>query len=264
MFPKQKDIEIPLLKAVINNGGYTKPKDIYKLIAKEFKCLTKEDLEIRLANGDNKWQNTVQWVRQALVSKGELSNKKKGIWEITKQGIERVESKQHSNNNLVSVEIDYIENIILEYNRNLKEQLRNKLYNMNSLEFEQFSKLLLQEHGFEKDSIKLTKKGPDGGIDGYGKIKLAGISEINVAFQCKKWKGNVGRSIVQEFRGNIQEKYEKGIIFTTGGFKRGVDLLSDQIGAVPIVMINGEQIVELMIEKDIMVNKKSIYLYELK
>lgn len=29
-------------------------------------------------------------------------------------------------------------------------------------------------------------------------------------------------------------------------------------------MINGEQIVELMIEKDIMVNKKSIYLYELK
>lgn len=264
MFPKQKDIEVPLLRAIIDKGGYAKPKDIYPLVTKEFKCLTKEDLEIRLPRGDNKWKNTIQWVRQVLVSKGELSKKEKGIWKITQLGIERVEREKYSNDNVVLVDINYVENIIFEYNKSLKEQLLNKLYSMTPLEFEELSKMLLQEHGFDKDSIQLTNKGPDGGIDGYGKIKLAGISEVNVAFQCRRWKSNIGRRIVQEFRGNIQGKYEKGIIFTTGNFAKGVNSLSDQIGAVPIVMINGEKIVELMIEKEIMVNKKTISLYELK
>ena len=241
MFPKQKDIEIPLLKAIIDKGGYAKPKDIYPLITNEFKCLTKQDLESRLPRGDNKWKNMIQWVRQILVNKGEISKKEKGIWRITQLGIQS-----------------------FEYNKSLKEQLHDKLYSMTPLEFEELSKILLQEHGFDKASIQLTNKGPDGGVDGYGKIKLAGISEVNVAFQCKRWKNNIGRRIVQEFRGNIQGKYEKGIIFTTGNFAKGVDSLSDQIGAVPIVMINGDKIIELMIEKEIMVNKKTISLYKLK
>lgn len=264
MFPKQKDIEIPLLKAIIDKGGYANPKDIYPLITKEFKCLTKEDLESRLPHGDNKWKNMIQWVRQILVNKGEISKKEKGIWRITQLGIQRVEMERYSSDNVVLVDRNYVENIIFEYNKSLKEQLHDKLYSMTPLEFEELSKILLQEHGFDKASIQLTNKGPDGGVDGYGKIKLAGISEVNVAFQCKRWKNNIGRRIVQEFRGNIQGKYEKGIIFTTGNFAKGVDSLSDQIGAVPIVMINGDKIIELMIEKEIMVNKKTISLYKLK
>ena len=69
-FPKQSDVEIPLLRVLANAGGSAKPKDVYPLLAAQFPQLTLEEQSVRLESSPStrKWWNLVQWVRQHLVT----------------------------------------------------------------------------------------------------------------------------------------------------------------------------------------------------
>src|SRR5262245_30366908 len=91
MMPKQSEIEIPLLKVIAGlEGGQGRPRDIYPLLEKWFPNLTKQHLEERLESGTPKWTNRVQWVRQALLTNGELASPQYGIWAITEKGRARL------------------------------------------------------------------------------------------------------------------------------------------------------------------------------
>ena len=62
-FPKQHEIEEPLLRALLELGGEGKPSAIYPLVTKQFKTvLTEEDLVARLPSSPStfKWHNLVQ------------------------------------------------------------------------------------------------------------------------------------------------------------------------------------------------------------
>lgn len=109
--------------------------------------------------------------------------------------------------------------------------------------------------------MKVTQLSKDGGIDGYGKLKV-GLSYMNVAFQCKRWtKGNIGRPEIDKFRGAIQGKYEQGIFFTTAAFAPGVENESFRPGAVPIILIDGKGVVDMMLDKEFGVNIESLPIY---
>jgi restriction system protein len=91
MMPKQAEIEIPLLRVIVEFGNSQgRPRDIYPLLEKQFPSLTKQDIEERLESGTPKWTNRVQWVRQALLTKGELASPERGIWAITEKGRARL------------------------------------------------------------------------------------------------------------------------------------------------------------------------------
>lgn len=72
---------------------------------------------------------------------------------------------------------------------------------------------------------------------------------------------NIGRREIQQFRGAIQGKYEQGIFFTTSDFKPTAKEISFQPGAVPIILLNGNSIVDIMIEKGFGVSKRPLYLF---
>ena len=57
-------------------------------------------------------------------------------------------------------------------------------------------------------------------------------------------------------------EYEQGIFFTTSDFTKGAMDASIKKGAVPIVLLNGESIVSLMIEKEFGVQKKPLQIYD--
>jgi restriction system protein len=118
---------------------------------------------------------------------------------------------------------------------------------------------LLAAYGF--GSVVVTQHTRDGGIDGHGLLKV-GLARMAVAFQCKRWEGNVPRPEVDKFRGAIQGEFEQGIFFTTSDFSEGAMDASIKKGAVPIVLLNGESIVDLMIEKEFGVQKKPLQIYE--
>ena len=72
-FPKQSEIELPLLKTLQELGGKAEPKELYPRLAAIFPQLTQEDLAARLPSSPStfRWHNLVQWSRQKLVEKGD-------------------------------------------------------------------------------------------------------------------------------------------------------------------------------------------------
>ena len=95
----------------------------------------------------------------------------------------------------------------------------------------------------------VTNSGRDGGIDGYGRLKV-GFAYFKVAFQCKRYtRSNVGRPEIDRFRGATQGIYEQGIFFTTADFTKEAVDHSFKPGAVTIVLINGQTIVDFMINR---------------
>jgi restriction system protein len=93
MLPKQKDIEIPLLKVLVELGGQGRPQEIYLLVREKFPDVTADDLNETLQSGGNRWKNRVQWVSQRLINKGEMHSPSREIWTITDKGRRRVHER---------------------------------------------------------------------------------------------------------------------------------------------------------------------------
>ncbi|MET3036079.1 restriction endonuclease [Chryseobacterium sp. NRRL B-14859] len=168
-------------------------------------------------------------------------------------------SKQ-KNKNLPKEKLPYDEIVDLQkkYNHTLKKLILNQLSNIEPEDFEEFCRKLLSVYGFK--NVKVTQKTKDGGIDGYGELKI-GIATMLVAFECKRWINTVGRPKVSQFRGDIQGKYQQGIFFTTSKFSKEAKDSSLQSGAVPIILIDGNSIVDLMMEKEFGVEKIELPIY---
>jgi len=145
-----------------------------------------------------------------------------------------------------------------KYDKTFRKQLLDKLYELSPYEFEHFAQKLLDAYGFV--DVEVTQASKDGGIDGYGNLKL-GLATMKAAFQCKRWQGNVPKKEVDSFRGVIQGEYEQGIFFTTSDYAKGAKDASLKRGAVPIILLNGDSIVDLMIEKELGVERVPLYIY---
>jgi restriction system protein len=134
-----------------------------------------------------------------------------------------------------------------KYTGLLRERLSTELRKLPPASFELFAKSLLEVYGFE--DTRVTQVTRDGGIDGFGKLRV-GLAHLNVAFQCKRWtKSNIQRTEIDKFRGASQGEYEQGIFFATTSFSPGAIAASVKRGAIPIVLIDLAQIVDLMIDK---------------
>jgi restriction system protein len=126
-----------------------------------------------------------------------------------------------------------------------RARVLKEIQSLDPYQFERFCGNLLTTYGFR--DIAVTRKTRDGGIDGYGSLKV-GFAYFNVAFQCKRVKRSLGRPEIDKFRGSIQGQYEQGIFFTTGEFSADARDNAFRLGAVPIVLLDGSTIVDFMLE----------------
>ena len=79
--PKQKEIEIPLLKVLIAAGGSLPVQEAINQVAVYFPGLTPHDLTIHQPSGrDLKWRNTVQWVWNTLADRGAIDRSIQSAW----------------------------------------------------------------------------------------------------------------------------------------------------------------------------------------
>lgn len=145
------------------------------------------------------------------------------------------------------------------YLKDFKTNILAQLKKMNAYDFEKFCMQLLKVYGFF--NVAVTQKSRDGGIDGYGKLKV-GLAYMNVAFQCKRWENTaISRKEIDAFRGAIQGEYEQGIFFTTSSFSKEAMKFSIKQGAVPIILIDGNMIVDFMIEKQFGIEHEDLPIY---
>lgn len=157
-------------------------------------------------------------------------------------------------------QIAEILNLQILHTNEVKGRIVADLKLLSPEKFEYFSARLLEKYGFM--DMHVTSISNDGGVDAYGKLKV-GLAYMRVAAQCKRYTGRnkVTRPEIDQFRGAIQGKFEQGIFFTTGEFTEGAKEASFQNGAVPIILIDGQQIAQIMIDQQVGVMKKEISLY---
>lgn len=152
-----------------------------------------------------------------------------------------------------------VRNLYDSYLKDFKVNILVQLKKMNAYDFEEFCMQLLKVYGFI--NVAVTQKSRDGGIDGYGKLKV-GLAHMNVAFQCKRWDNTIiSRKEIDAFRGAIQGEYEQGIFFTTSSFSKEAMKFSIKQGAVPIILIDGNMIIDFMIEKQFGIEHEDLPIY---
>jgi restriction system protein len=266
-YPKQFEIEVPLLKTIHELGGAAKTADIYPRVSKYFPQLTEEELVAKLPSSPStyKWQNLVQWCRQGLVEKGEIDGSTRGIWKLTQKGADRLKVKPslQKSSDLFAPTANAVtlKDLIYQNESEVKKRIIAELQTLKPNEFEQFCSSLLQLLGYQE--LKVTTGGPDGGIDGHGQFRQ-GVVTIRSAFQAKRWNQNpVGRPEIDKFRGAIQGDFDHGVFLTIGRFTEDAEKASIKKGAITLLLLDGEAIAETMVKFGIGVNKRPIQLLDI-
>jgi restriction system protein len=271
-FPKQYEIEAPLLQVLAKLGGEARPRDVYPLVAKSFPSLTPEEQEERLENSPStrKWSNLVQWVRQRLVDLGQIDGSQRGVWRITAAGRQRLErpatsaatdtpetthaaapaSTPATLRDLVNANLDEI-----------KTRLVAELRDLTPRTFEHFCREFLAHLGYR--NVEVTKRSQDGGLDGFGDFRQGAVS-IRSAFQAKRWtKTSVGRPEIDRLRGAIQGEFDHGVFLTTSRFSREAIQASYKKGAITILLLDAAAIADLLVERGLGVRRLPLYMYDI-
>lgn len=224
------------------------------------------------SNSRSELEYQLAWARTCLKNYGAITNTARGIWVITPKfkEIESVDCKNVikdinennvlKNNKAINVTDDDPSNDGIEPPEELEPwrvKLADILHNMDPFAFERLSQLLLRECGFSQ--VEVTQKTHDGGIDGTGKLKINGIVSFNVAFQCKRYKGSVLADDIKAFRGSLTTDIEKGVFITTGTFTKAARAEAIQTGKQQIDLIDGEELINKLIEYKIGVSEKTIF-----
>ena len=255
---------IPTLKALDELGGSGSNEEIYKTVVSisnlptevldEMHSFTITEVEYRLA-----------WARTYLKNFGAIENSKHRVWSLTTKGAKMLKdndidakeicnftAKKLGKSNAASdEELVAIESI------NWRDQITDILLHLDPYAFERLAQRLLRECGFS--DVQVTKRSGDGGIDGTGKLRIQGIFSFNVAFQCKRYRGQVGAAEIRDFRGSLDTNIEKGVLITTGAFTKAAKEEASCPGKRLIDLMDGEELINKLAEYGIGLNEVKSY-----
>ena len=148
---------------------------------------------------------------------------------------------------------------IEQHNRKVRTEVHARLLSMSFEEFEDLVGVLLAELGF--DEVVVTPRRSDKGIDVRGTLVVGEAVRIRMAVQVKRWKDNVQAPTVQQVRGSLGT-HEQGLIITTSDFSPGARKEAVRADAIPVGLMNGQQLINLLLEHEIGVRRTSLDLFE--
>lgn len=292
MIPDYQSLMLPLLKHV-SDGQEHKYRDLIERLAAEFDVTDEERKELLASGNQAIFDNRVGWAKTYLKKAGLLDSPKRAIFVITNLGREtlaknpdRIDAKylrqfpaflefQNASRNEHETE-EEITNISIneqtpeesldkayqKIRKSLASELLNKVVDLSPAFFERLVVELLVKMGYGgsiKDAGKAMGKSGDEGIDGTIKEDKLGLDIIYI--QAKRWKpGNVvGRPELQKFVGALAgQGAKKGIFITTSTFtKEAIDYTPRN--ETKIVLIDGEQLAQLMIDYNLGCTTQQIY-----
>lgn len=277
--PRYSQLIQPTFCALKELGGSGKNEEILDQIISDLD-ISSEVADILHKGNPNKTELSYQadWARTYLRIYGVIENSARAVWSICSGFITEEEldvkkivsfvtsNNKNSQKNRKNAEQDDLpcdndsSNDYAEFPDELKpwrEKLAEILQNMDPYGFERLSQRLLRECGFTQ--VIVTKKSGDGGIDGTGKLRINGIFSFNVAFQCKRYKGQVGAGEIRDFRGSLTTDIEKGVMITTGTFSKAAKEEASNPGKQQIDLIDGEDFITKIAEYGIGVKPVTTY-----
>ena len=272
--PRAKDLIIPTVEALKNLGGSATNAEILEEIIRITRT-PDEVADISHLGSTRLTELSYQaaWARTYLKQYGIITNSAHAVWSITTEynrktipdekiiithSQSRVKGDEHGQ----TLDPDDRENQFEETRypeeiRPWKERLEEILQSMDPFGFERLAQRILRECGFSH--VEVTKKTGDGGIDGTGKLKINGIFSFNVAFQCKRYKDQVGSADIRNFRGSLTTDIEKGVFITTGRFSKAARDEASKPGKQQIDLIDGDELISKIAEFGIGVREVKTY-----
>jgi len=154
---------------------------------------------------------------------------------------------------LADAEPEGVRKAIDDENGRVREALLDFLRSTDPVEFEHLVGELFNAMGAE--SVTVTPQSGDGGVDVRGTLLAGGAIPIQIAAQVKRWKDNVGSPVVNEIRGSLG-LHDFGLVVTTGRFSTGAKQAAQIKDRKPITLIDGDELVNLMVEHEIWVNRQ--------
>ena len=150
-----------------------------------------------------------------------------------------------------------------ELNQSLAEEIITNIRKATPQFFEQLVVDLMIAIGYggsRKEAGQATRSTNDDGIDGIIKEDRLGLDTIYL--QAKKWINTVHRPEIDKFIGSLtRNRARKGVFITTSEFSDGAREAVNTLD-MKVVLIDGQQLAELMIEHNLGVTPK--YVYEVK
>jgi restriction system protein len=295
--PDFQSIMLPLLK-YISDGKEHNSKEVTQALANEYN-LTKEERNELLPSGKSKtFTNRVAWAKAHLLSAGLIKSIKRGYYRISESGMEVLSKKpdqinmkyldqfrdyknwrkgdnnkkddKKSEDKSETIESfqektpdEIIKEAHIELRQKLIQEVLTELKNCSPRYFERVVLDLLVKMGYGgsfDDAASMTSVTGDEGIDGEIKEDKLGLDTIYI--QAKKWENMVGRPEIQKFLGALMGKNaSKGVFITTSDYSKNAREFIKQIGGKKIVLIDGTQLAEYMIDHDLGVSiSETIYI----
>lgn len=282
----------PTIMECLSNGRCYKLKEIVGYCCEKLK-ISEEDKKKTISSGQTVVYNRINWAITYLRKAKLIQSLQRGTAQITDRGKEAVKTgtenitieylrqfkefnefcysgnksnyKSDKNADLINEQSpqEQIERAILQINSNLADELMTEITRINPYEFERLVIQLLVKMGYGSlkfNSNAVTKKSGDEGIDGIVTADRFGFD--NVYVQAKQWKKetSIGRPEIQKFLGALAgQGATKGLFITTAHFSKEAKEFANKNLQSKIVLVDGEELCNLMIEYDLGVSTVEIY-----
>ncbi|MBK7408744.1 MAG: restriction endonuclease [Saprospirales bacterium] len=289
--PDFQSIMLPLLKHVSDRKEHTF-RGLIEDLAQKFKLTDEERRELLPSGQQPIFDNRVAWAKTYLKKAGLLDSSQRAIFQITDRGLEVLRQNpgqiniaflkqfpefvefqtakkednetDDSNTEEASVQTpeESLETAYQKIRKSLAQDLLSRVGTLSPAFFERLVVELLVKMGYGgsiKDAGRAIGRSGDEGIDGTIKEDKLGLDIIYI--QAKRWKpGNtVGRPEIQKFVGALAgQGAKKGIFITTSSFTREALEYSPK-NETKIVLIDGEQLAQLMIDYNLGVSPQQVY-----
>ena len=289
--PDFQTIMLPLME-LVNDGKEHSMRDIIDTLAGQFKLSDEARKELLPSGKQPIFDNRVSWAKTHLKKAGLLEQPRRSTVKITQRGCEVLAKRPESINvGLLKQFSEYLEFIGATSNngqevsaiseepivnetpdeaigyvyqkirQSLAQDLLAKVKQCSPSFFEQLVVDLLVKMGYGgsiKEAGRAIGRSGDEGIDGIIKEDRLGLDVIYVQAKC--WEDKpVGRPDIQQFVGALAgQGAKKGIFITTSRFSEAARKYAP-INDTKIVLIDGEQLAQYMIDFNLGVSVTDVY-----
>lgn len=286
-FPGYQDFMLPLLQLTGDKQEH-RLRDATHALGDQFNLSDAQRAELLPSGEQTKLHNRVQWASTYLKKSGLIESPARGRFRITDLGLSilgenpkvidnrflkrfpgfvEFTKKRPSDEVVDPPEVEPPETpeevlgrAMQTLRKTLASDLLERVRRGTPAFFEQMVIDLLVAMGYggsRQDAGQAVGRSGDGGIDGIIKEDRLGLDAVYV--QAKRWDATVGRPVVQAFAGSLEgHRAKKGLLISTSEFSAEA---RDYIQRIEkrIVLIDGQQLTQLMIDHNVGVTIVNTY-----
>jgi restriction system protein len=274
--PDFQTLMLPLLRIAADKQEHVVSVVVEEL-AEHFRLTPEERKQLLPSGRQAAFDNRIGWAKTYLAKAGLLESTGRGRFHITERGLDVLTSPPNAINigflkqfpefvefqspsgrveSQPRAELETPEELLEVSYQNLRlslaQELLERVKKCSPQFFEHLVVDLLVAMGYggsRKDAGQAVGQSGDGGIDGIIKEDKLGLDIVYI--QAKRWEATVGRPTVQAFAGSLEgQRARKGVLITTSQFSADAKEYVNQIEK-KIILIDGEQLAQLMIDYDV-------------